>query len=409
MELKPKYQYTYFIKPFIIKEKEYSKYLTKILKDKNFILRTWEKEADLDVYSYFLPEIRNNIFWGFEYTKEEIENIKKQDINKQLNLLLKQNCIQFNYVLPSETPGKIGMEDGIFFGIEKINLICFNSGLCFVLVKTHIDDIKDFSDVLNFNYKFREINSKYSKLKEFEKINIQTDAFKTRKDFNNFIQEIIGNPEYNLFEDENYYVYSYTCIDGENWNDKTTFDDIKVEFWKYSNVLASNYNVDINFKKHIQPISDWEYARFGFNKNACVLLASSLNSYNYTKLPFEYENQYLYTYILALYQRIYFKKLTNDFKNGKKIKKNRKNLNQFIKNIWLKEITKDDIGGEFYKKWLQVFETENLYLETMNSYDFALKEYKKWKIDKSIKLVVMLVLICIILNIVSLGILLGNK
>ena len=53
MELKTKYQYTYFIYPYAIKESKYTKYLLKLLKDKNCKLRIFRKEKDLNIYSYF--------------------------------------------------------------------------------------------------------------------------------------------------------------------------------------------------------------------------------------------------------------------------------------------------------------------------------------------------------------------
>lgn len=43
MELKTKYQYTYFIYPYVIKENRYIKYLLRLLKDKNCKLRTFRK------------------------------------------------------------------------------------------------------------------------------------------------------------------------------------------------------------------------------------------------------------------------------------------------------------------------------------------------------------------------------
>ena len=36
MELKTNYQYTYFIYPFAIKEENYRKYVTNLIKNKNF-------------------------------------------------------------------------------------------------------------------------------------------------------------------------------------------------------------------------------------------------------------------------------------------------------------------------------------------------------------------------------------
>ena len=81
MELKVKYQYTYFIKPFLIKENKYKKYLLSLLKNEKFNLKFFEKERDLNIYSYFLPEVRDYIFPTFSYDKQKIkefENYKPQ-------------------------------------------------------------------------------------------------------------------------------------------------------------------------------------------------------------------------------------------------------------------------------------------------------------------------------------------
>lgn len=402
MELKPKYQYTYFIKPFIIEQENYKKYLIKMLKDKKFSLKIWEKERDFNMYDYFLPEIRNKLFYGFKDSKEQIEKFKNLNIQQQVAELQQKSCVQFSYKLNEDTPGKIGEEDGVFFGINKIEVICFNTGVCFLLLKTCIESTKEFSEILNFNYKFREYNSKYSNLKEYEKIHIQTNVFNNGQDLNHLIQEITCNTDNSkdILEDDKFYVYSYTCVDGEGWNDKITFNDIQAEFWKYSNVLPSNYNVDMNFKETEEMIGDWQYAKLGFNKSTSVLLSSSLNAYHYTKLPFEYENQYLYTYILALYQNCYFKKLINDFKNNKNVSKTRKRLNDFIKKMLIKEVTRDDLGTKLYKKWEETLELENLYLETMNIYDVALKE-KKGNGIVSTRAMWLIIAMCVMLNIAN--------
>ena len=44
MELKTKYQYTYFIYPFAIKETKYTRYLLKLLKDENCKLKIFRKD-----------------------------------------------------------------------------------------------------------------------------------------------------------------------------------------------------------------------------------------------------------------------------------------------------------------------------------------------------------------------------
>ena len=50
MELKTKYQYTYFIYPFVIKESKYKKYILRMLKDKNFNLKMFDKHKDEGMY-----------------------------------------------------------------------------------------------------------------------------------------------------------------------------------------------------------------------------------------------------------------------------------------------------------------------------------------------------------------------
>ena len=65
MELKIKYQYTYFIKPFLIKENKYEKYLLSLLNNSNCKLKIFEKERDYDLYTYFIQNIREYFFPTF--------------------------------------------------------------------------------------------------------------------------------------------------------------------------------------------------------------------------------------------------------------------------------------------------------------------------------------------------------
>ena len=47
MELKTKYQYTYFIYPFVVKENKYQKYILKILRNERFTVKEFEKQKDI--------------------------------------------------------------------------------------------------------------------------------------------------------------------------------------------------------------------------------------------------------------------------------------------------------------------------------------------------------------------------
>ena len=66
MELKTRYQYTYFIHTFTMKENKYTKYILKLLRDQRFKLRIFQKEKDLEIYTHFLPRIKDFLFKTFE-------------------------------------------------------------------------------------------------------------------------------------------------------------------------------------------------------------------------------------------------------------------------------------------------------------------------------------------------------
>ena len=50
-------------------------------------------------------------------------------------------------------------------------------------------------------------------------------------------------------------------------------------------------------------ISKWKYAKLGVTKQGVTLFSSSCDMNNYTVFPQEFEEQYLYTYILNIYKK----------------------------------------------------------------------------------------------------------
>ena len=242
MEQKTKYQYSYFIYPYIIEEKKYSKYLLRLLKDKHCKLKIFEKEKDLNLYTYFLPKIRETMFWSFGYSKNKIKKLEELDVDIKSTLLSKNECNVFEYDLGENVQGKVGENSGIFFNIQKVEIICFKTGICFILFKTIVEENDKFSDVLNFNYKFREINATYSSLKDYENIHLQTNSFKDIKELSGIIKNITGpnvNTENINLDLDRFLTYSYVCLEQESWNRENDFDNIKDEFIKFTNVLPS--------------------------------------------------------------------------------------------------------------------------------------------------------------------------
>ena len=60
-------------------------------------------------------------------------------------------------------------------------------------MKTVLDTGVEFADVLNFNYKFRDIQSKIGHPKEYDNIKIQTQKFDNMQRFSEFLGQLTGN------------------------------------------------------------------------------------------------------------------------------------------------------------------------------------------------------------------------
>ena len=104
MELSFKYQYTYFLHPYIIEPEKYEKYILKLVRDKKTTLRIFEKEKDLDLYNYFNPTIRENLFPTFEIRGQNLKNFKALKPDKLAKELAQQSCVCFEYMLDINTP-----------------------------------------------------------------------------------------------------------------------------------------------------------------------------------------------------------------------------------------------------------------------------------------------------------------
>ena len=402
MELKTNYQYTYFIHPFIVKENRYQKYLLKLLKDKKCNIKIFKKEKDLKLYKYFLPEIRKFLFSSFDFTPNKLKELEKLPIETQSALLSRYPCTMFEYVLEKDIQGKTGEEKGIFFGIRKLEIICFNTGICFLCIKTNIENTNRFDDLLNFNYKFRDIKQQFQ-LSSFDKIRIQTDAFEDVKSFTDFIGQITGAnleaAKYDI-DTERFLSYSYACIEQDYWNEYRKFENIEHNFIKFTNIMPAS-NIASFIKDESVTISEWKYAKLGLTKHGITLFSSATEMNNYTILPEEFETQYFYTYILNLYKKIYLKKLGFEFSNSKNVKKARKKFIEFTKKIWIQEITEDEAGTIINHRLNEVLELDSLYLSTKNKYDVLYKDLNIEKNSKSTIIIAFILLASLIFNIMN--------
>lgn len=405
MELKTRYQYTYFIHTFTIKENKYSRYILRLLKDPRFKLRVFKKDKDLEIYTHFLPKIKEFLFGTFDLD-DRSKQAKFDDlpIETRAAVLSKYPSITFEYELEQDIQGKTVDENSIFFKIQKIGLVLFNSGIGFLYLKTNIEGSEDFSDVLNFNYKFRDINQECNNLKNYENIKVQANSFENIEAIQEFINNITGpNIEalkLNL-DIERFYTYSYTCIKQEAWNVSKSFDNIKNDFLKYVNILSNDSNTNSVMCENSKVLGLSKYAKLGISKLGVNLLSSDCDINNYTVLPAEYENQYFYTYILSLYLKVYLKKLNYEFKEGKQIEITRKKFINFTKRLWIQEITSDDMGSLYYSYIKDVLEIEKSYNDVKNKYNILYSELKIEKSEKMSGFVILVLVATLVFNIIN--------
>ncbi len=402
MELKTNYKYTYFIHPFVIKDGKYQKYILKMLKNKNCNIKIFQKEKDYKLYKYFTPEVRKFLFSSFSFGNSKLAKLEELPIETRAALLSKYPCNIFEYSLKKDIQGKVEDNNGIFFEIQKINVICFSTGICFLAIKTAIED-DNFESVLNFNNKFRDINNEVITEDKQNSISIQTDTFSSIEKLQDFIYSITGanlNAAKFEIDAERFLTYSYTCIDQDMWNSESGFDNIKDEFIKYSEIFPSDENRIMEINK-IETFSKWKYAKMGLSKLGVMLLSSSIDMNNFTILPEEFENQFFFTYILNIYKKIYLKKIELEFKDRNKVDSARKKFIEFTKNLWIQEVTDDETGTLFNNKISKVLELDKEYSNVKNKYDILYKDLNIEK-DKRTTIIITIILITsLIFNILN--------
>ena len=233
-------------------------------------------------------------------------------------------------------------------------------------------------------------------MRNYDNIRLQADYFEDVQEIKDFITSITG-PNFDALkinlDVERFYTYSYTCIEQYYWNSNTKFDSIKTDFLKYIGIYPNDRGMNIDESENIKVITKDKFSKIGISKLGINLFSSDVDLNNYTILPQEYENQYFYTYILALYLNVYLKKLDYNFKTGKNLTKTRQDFIEFTKNIWIQDITSEDFGSLLYHDIKEVTELEELYNKVKNKYDIL---YREMNIEKNQKMSIFIAVVLVI-------------
>ena len=418
-EEKFKYQYTYHILPYIY-EGRYDEYLTRLLKDTNIIEYRYDKIKNLEIFSYFKKDILESMFYEFPYKETE-----KISIQKKINKLLKYESVTFEYDIIDKEKNKISMNDivrvagneeyynneknrgNIKFDIEDFKIIVFKSGIAFIILKTVLINTRYISEVMDFNYRFKSILSKRDIIKKLDNIEIclfgdEVNGFEKLKQI---ILNYVGKNKNNklLENNEEFYTFSYLCMDNIYINEENNKNILKNIYLKYSRILQSSYDTEgldeeTIVSKNMTEIKD---TNIGITKISSMLLCSGIDPFNFTVLPRDYETKMLYTYIITLYQKLFLvminKELTSE--NNKKQKLGRIKFNDFISKMWYNEITLSEKGSIYYEYLKKILEINKTFDETQLKYKLIFRYNKTNKSNIFYKIMGMIGIISIGLNI----------
>ena len=115
------------IYPYLIKEQKISKYYEFLLNYK-YQVRIFEKKKDEDIYNFFMPQIRDKIFWTFNLRGN------KKSFKELSNRIKASVCKSYECNI---------------FTKDETTVVCFDDGICFVIS----DDKNEVRRIKNIDLK----------------------------------------------------------------------------------------------------------------------------------------------------------------------------------------------------------------------------------------------------------------
>jgi len=379
MSLSAKYQYSHFIYPFLVEKNKYSSFISNLLNDeKNWKLKIHDHKEDEGTYNFFLPYMKKFLFPTLFWNNDFVKKYKAMSNSKKLSFVKKASCATFEFNLDSIKTGtdskkRYGVID---FDIRSIKIICFEPGICFLDIKTEVEDDNeniDFDNILDFNSMFRDVTPRSS---GHSKFNIKARGIDNLNDIIIFIKSTISGFESDDLDKIYYdkmFTYSYVCLCKEDWDEDTRFESLKNDFYKFQYVVDSKSSAIFNTncdRLEENTYSRWKYSMFGFSRESGVVLVSEKEMYNITKMPHSFEKDYFYMLLLAFYQRMSLINFLQDILRNDKtmMPKLNSDLTKFTHFSWFSQITNSEHGMDIWKRWQKAFELPELYDEVHREY-----------------------------------------
>ncbi len=136
------------IHPYLIEDKRLAGYF-ELLLESGFEVRVFDKKKDKELAEYFLPLVKDYLFWTFNfYTRENAREFKSLSNDLKAAVCARYKC-------------------SIFTNKKEDTVICFSTGVCFAIT----DDDKMLKTL-----------TKYVRGQEMQEINLRNDVFYEFKD-----------------------------------------------------------------------------------------------------------------------------------------------------------------------------------------------------------------------------------
>lgn len=305
--------------------------------------RLLENEADI---KFFRPYIQNYLF------NKDVKNVTN-------------NCKVYN--IKFDECSHLNSLKNVC--VKKANIILFKYGIGFLVVDTVFNQ-----DSENYDYILFE---------DVLKTNTSLSSGEGEKEIIKLFSDIFLNTKIDIKNCEKGLVYTHVTLDGQ-----TVFEGQKKEMlYKLTNLLDWEHPVQIekefmqeNMKKMFLEM-DHDYV-FGFSKEGAAFLefdygVSHLFAEKRKKkiekkelIQHQFKNTDFVIFLLVVQQRYCLMEFSKSLsKNGTKkneISKLRKVMLEFITHGWFSQITNDETGMQKFKKWNQIFETEQLHNEVLD-------------------------------------------
>ena len=257
----------------------------------------------------------------------------------------------------------------IKFDIEDFKIIVFKTGIAFIILKTTLINTRYISDILDFNYRFKSILSKKDIIKKIDNIELRLygDEINGIEKLKQIILNYIGKNKNNklLENDEEFYTFSYLCIDDIYTNDGNNKNILKDVYSRYSRILHSNYDIEELEEETMisKNMKELKKVNICITKMSSMLLCSDIDPFNFTVLPRDYETKMLYTYLITLYQKLFLLMINKEIISGntKKQRLGQIRLNEFISKMWYNEITLSEKGSTYYENLKKILEVNKIF------------------------------------------------